>query len=200
MEEQIKNETVETKENNQEVTKTYTQEELDKLLQAETDRKVSKALDTAKSKWQQEYQDKLEQEKSEAAKLAKMSEEERYKAELQKEREQFEKERAEFRKSQLEAETVKQLSNESLPVEFASYLLAEDAATIKSNIDQFKTKWTEAIEKAVNERLKGNTPQASNKVATSITKEQFGKLNYHERVKLVTENPNLLQELGFNSK
>lgn len=199
MEEQIKNETVETQENNQEqaTVKTFTEEEVQKLLQAETDRKVSKALDTAKSKWQQEYETKLEQEKSEAEKLAKMSESERYEAQLKAEREAFEKERAEFRKSQLEAETIKQLSSVELPTDFANFLFADNAETIKSNIDNFKTKWTEAIEKAVDERLKGSTPQTSNKVAISINKEQFGKLNYHEREKMFKENPNLLQELGL---
>jgi len=184
-------------ENAQEVAKTYTQEELDKLLQAETDRKVSKALETSKAKWQQEYEAKLQAEKSEAEKLAKMTESERYEAQLKAEREQFEKERTEFKKAQLEAQTIKELSNEGLPTEFASYLLADNAETIKSNIDSFKSKWIEAIEKAVDERLKGSTPQASNRVATVITKEQLGKLNYHERAKLLAENPNLLQELGL---
>ena len=202
--EEIKNEQVEVKdtevtntENTQEVTKTYTQEELDKLLQAETDRKVSKALETSKAKWQQEYEAKLQAEKSEAEKLAKMTESERYEAQLKAEREQFEKERAEFKKAQLEAQTIKELSSVGLPTEFSSYLLADDAETIKSNIDTFKTKWIDAIEKAVDERLKGSTPQTSNKVATTLTKDQFGKLNYHERAKMLQENPNLLQELGL---
>jgi len=176
--------------------KMFTEDEVQKMLQAETDRKTSKALETAKAKWQQEFEAKLEAEKSEAEKLAKMSESERLQAQFEAEREQFEKERAQFKKAQLEAETIKQLSNEGLPTEFANYLLAEDAETIKSNIDSFKTKWVETIEKAIDERLKGHTPNTSNKVGTAISKEQFGELNYHERAKLLTENPNLLQELG----
>lgn len=187
----MENQPVEEVVEQEEVVKTYSEEE----LQAETDRKVTKALETSKAKWQEEFKAQLEAEKSEAAKLASLSEEERYKAELNKERETFEAERKEFKKAQLETQTLKELSVAGLPTEFATYLLAEDASTIKSNIDTFKAQWTKAIEEAVNERLNGKTPKASNKEVGSITKEQLAKMNYHERAKLVAENPELLKLL-----
>lgn len=177
--------------------KTYTQEELDKLLQAETDRKTTKALETAKAKWEEEFKSKIEVEKSEAEKLAKLSEEERYKVELAKEREAFESERKEFKKAQLETQTIKELSVANLPTEFFSYLLADDAESIKQNINTFKLKWTEAIEKAVDERIKstGATPQSSNRTQLAMTKAQFGALPIAERTKLMQENPDEVKQI-----
>ncbi|MDW0112163.1 DUF4355 domain-containing protein [Sporosarcina saromensis] len=183
----------ETVEQTEEV-KTFTQEEVDKLLQAETDRKTTKALETAKAKWEQEFEAKLQAEKSEAEKLAKMSEEERHKAELAKEREKFEEERKAFHRERLEAQTVKELSQSGLPVQFASYLMADDADSIKGNIDTFKTHWQKAIEDAVNERLKGSTPKSANVAGKTMTRQEFAKLNYHERVKLMEDNPDVVKQ------
>lgn len=171
--------------------KTYTQKELDKLLQQESDRRVTQA----RAKFEEDYQAKLEAEKNQAAELAKLSEEERFKEELKLEREKFEAERNEFKKVQLEAETIKQLSSHKLPTEFATYLLADDAETIKTNIEQFNQQWINAIEQAVNERLKGSTPTASNVSSRTMTKEEFGKLSSQERTKMYSENPDLVKQI-----
>ena len=166
------------------------------MLQKETDRKTTKALETAKSKWEAEYQAKLETEKSEAEKLAKMSEAERFNAELLKQKESFESERAQFNREKLELQTVKELAAEGLPTEFSSYVLADSAETIKENIKTFKTKWQAEIEKAVDERLQGRTPKTANKPnGEVITKEQFSKMGYNERLNLFNSNPDLYEQL-----
>lgn len=176
--------------------KTYTEEELQKLLQSETDRKVSKALETAKSKWQEEYEAKLEQEKSEAEKLAKLSEQERQQLELDKMKQQFEEERKKFMREKLELQTVKELSSLGLPTDFANFVMADDAETIQSNIATFKTQFEQAIEKAVNERLQGTTPKTATKQANGgITKEQFRKMSIAEKTALFNEDPDLYNEL-----
>ena len=177
--------------------KTYTQEELDKLLQAETDRKTTKALETAKEKWKAEYESQLEQEKSEAEKLAKMTEEEKWKAKLEQEKSEFEKQRQSFLKEKMELETVKQLSNQGLPVTFASYVMADEAEMVQANIKAFKDEWETAIEQAVNERLKGNTPKSS-VTGTSVktmSKAEFNALPYKERAQLLAKDTDLLQKL-----
>ena len=66
-------------------------------------------MKTAEQKWQREYEKKLEDEKSEAEKLAKMSADERAKAEFEKEKTKFEQDRAQFNRDRLELETVKEL-------------------------------------------------------------------------------------------
>ena len=176
--------------------KTYTEEEVQAMLQKETDRKTTKALETAKSKWEAEYQAKLETEKSEAEKLAKMSEAERFEAELAKQKDAFESERAQFNREKLELQTVKELAAEGLPTEFSSYVLADSAETIKENIKTFKTKWQAEIEKAVDERLQGRTPKTANKPnGEVITKEQFSKMGYNERLNLFNSNPDLYEQL-----
>ena len=176
--------------------KTYTEEEVQAMLQKETDRKTTKALETAKSKWEAEYQAKLETEKSEAEKLAKMSEAERFEAELAKQKDAFESERAQFNREKLELQTVKELAAEGLPTEFSSYVLADSAETIKENIKTFKTKWQAEIEKAVDERLQGRTPKTANKPKGEvITKEQFSKMGYNERLNLFNSNPDLYEQL-----
>lgn len=172
---------------------TYTKEEVDKMLQSETDRRVTKALQTAQQKWEQEYAAKLEAEKSEAEKLAKMSEEERFKAELAKEREAFEAERQAFQRMQLEAQAVKELSNEGLSTDLAQFVMADDAETIQANIATFKGLFQQAIEKAVDERLRGKTPSASTSASKAINAKELAQLSYSERVKLIQENPDLLK-------
>ena len=176
--------------------KTYTEEEVQAMLQKETDRKTTKALETAKSKWEAEYQAKLETEKSEAEKLAKMSEAERFNAELLKQKESFESERAQFNREKLELQTVKELSAEGLPTTFSSYVLADSAETIKDNIKNFKSMWQAEMEKAVNERLQGKTPKTANKPnGDTITKDQFNKMGYSERLNLFNTDPDLYEQL-----
>ena len=143
VEDNTKNETVATE-------KTFTQEEVDSLIQKRLDRALKKA----------------QEEKEEAEKLAKMSEAERQKALFEKEKAEFEEERKKYQREKLELEVTKQLSSKNLPVEFGTYLLGENAEDSFNRIKNFEVKWQQALEKAINERLKGNTP----KVATINTK------------------------------
>ena len=180
----------------QEQTETFTKEQVDKMLQAETDRKVSKALETAKAKWQEEFETKLQQEKSEAEKLAKMSESERLQAEFDKQKAQFESERQQFLKEKLELQTVKELSAMGLPTEFSNYVMADNAETIKANIETFKSHWEQAIEKAVNEKLQGHTPKSATKVGgMTVTKEQFNKMSYKEKMEIYNTDIDLYHQL-----
>ena len=143
VEDNTKNETVVTE-------KTFTQQEVDNLIQKRLDRALKKA----------------QEEKEEAEKLAKMSEAERQKALLEKEKAEFEEERKKYQREKLELEVTKQLSSKNLSVEFGTYLLGENAEDSFNRIKEFEVKWQQALEKAINERLKGNTP----KVATVSTK------------------------------
>ena len=70
----------------QEENKTYSEKD----FQSEVDRRVTEALKTAHTKWQTEYETKLKAEKDEAARLAKMSADERAQAEFDKRVKDFE--------------------------------------------------------------------------------------------------------------
>lgn len=180
---------------NPEVTLPTTPEELAKLLQAETDKRVTGALQTAKAKWEAEFNIKLENEKQEAARLAKLSAAEREKAEFDKQKAEFEKQRAEFTKTQMLNQTMLELQKESLPVNFAEYMVGESAEKTLEKINAFKDVWQEALQKAVDERLKGKSPKTGSDSGT-LTKEEFNKMGYKERIALMASNPVLYAELS----
>lgn len=70
--------------------KTYTQAEFDKALLAETDKRVNQALENKKAEWEKDYSERLKAEKDEAARIAKMSADERAQAEFDKRVKDFE--------------------------------------------------------------------------------------------------------------
>lgn len=173
--------------------KTFSEEEVEKLIQSATDKRVSQALETAKSKWEKE----MEQKTDEAKRLATMSEEERFKAQLELERSSFESERQAFLRERMELETVKQLSSQGLPTDFASYLIADDADTVAQNINSFKEAWQAAVENAVVERLKGGAKPINGeaKVSKTVSKEEFSKMSFNERLELYNTDPELYNSL-----
>lgn len=152
----------ETQESEQQEEKvTYTQEEFDKQLQSEADKRVTEALKTAKAKWESDYKDKLKKEKDEAARLAKMSAEDRAKEEFEKQKQDFEAERKQFERDRLELQVKKDLNEQGLNESFSSFLIGEDADSSLANIKAFKSAWDKALSDAVKEKLKGEPPKAS---------------------------------------
>lgn len=130
--------------------KTFTEEEVQKMLQSEADKRVSEALKTARSKWEVEK----EQEKEEAEKLASMSEAERQQAIMEQQKQEFERERALFQKEKLELQITKEMAEKNLPVQFAELLVTDNAETSLNNIKLFEESWKEALDLAVQEKLK----------------------------------------------
>lgn len=143
-----------------------TPEELQAMLQSETDKRVTQALNTAKAKWEAEFGEKLESEKKEAARLAKLTAEQREKELFEKQKQDFAAQQAAFQREQMLNSTMLELQKESLPVQFAEYLLADTAEAVAANITAFKGKWQEALQKAVDDRLKGTTPKGGGKQET----------------------------------
>lgn len=134
--------------------RTYTEAE----FISEVDRRVSQA----QAKWAAELDDKLNSARSEGEKLAKMNADERAKAKFETDKKKFESERAKYEAERLEFEAVKQLSENKLPVSFAKMCVGENAEETKANIEGFKTAWNDALQNAVNDRMRGTTPKAGN--------------------------------------
>lgn len=164
----------ETQESEQQEQVTYTQEEFDKQLQSEADKRVTEALKTAKAKWESDYKDKLKKEKDEAARLAKMSAEDRAKEEFEKQKQDFEAERKQFERDRLELQVKKDLNEQGLNESFSSFLIGEDADSSLANIKAFKGAWDKALSEAVKEKLKGEPPKAS--PGQSETQDVFERL------------------------
>ena len=199
----------------EEVVKTYTQEEFDKALNAEADRRFNKKRDSMrkdleaelKGKWQKEYEAKLEAEKSEAERLANMTSEQRRQEELKKmqdsfdlEKAKFEEERKAFEQERMKLQLTKELSGLDVPIQFADFLLGQDAETTKNNLDSFVNAWNtllqSKIEEHVQKALQGTPPkQSSNGSNQAMTKAEFVKLPYAERMKMMNENPDFVQQL-----
>jgi serine phosphatase RsbU (regulator of sigma subunit) len=146
-----------------------TKEELDKKLQAEADKRVTSALKTAQAKWEEDYEIRLQKEKAEAEKLAKLSDEEKRKVlDEKRERELAEREKSIYKK-ELEIAAIKILDGKKLPVKFAHLLLGDNADETHANIETFEKEYHEAIERQVNERMKGFTPKSSTPQTKTIT-------------------------------
>lgn len=138
-----------------------------------TDDDVNDIVKAKKFKWQQETVER----ENEAARLAKLSEEERQQAIVDKEKADFEAEKAQFRKEQLLVEKGKQLLSVGLPSEFASRVSGETAEEALADVKELKNEWDKAIELAVNEKLKQSafTPGGTSGGQTGNEKGSLGK-------------------------
>ena len=163
--------------------KTFTQEEVDKI--------VNKRL----ARERKDIEAKIEAERAEAERLAKMSEAEKQQALFKKQVAEFEATKRAFEQEKLLNETSKQLASKNLPIEFAEMLKANDAESTFENIKVFEAKFNEAVERLVNERLKGKTPKAQTGAVEGVTKEAFNKMSYKERLELYNSDPELYNKL-----
>ncbi|WP_410495023.1 DUF4355 domain-containing protein [Cellulosilyticum sp. ST5] len=142
----------------------------DKANQSEFDKRVAKALETAKSKWQTEQQKAIEDAKTEAEKLAKMNADQKAQYEKEKQEADFNKRLADLNTRELKATAKETLASEGLPLELAEVLNYADADTCNKSIEAVKTAFQSAVEKAVNEKLKGKgAPKAGDQGSDALS-------------------------------
>ena len=153
---------VETKEVSEVVKeeKTFTQAELDKIL----------------NKKFAQWQKKTEEAKAEAERKAKLTEAEK----LAEERKEFEAMKKQFEYEQRVNSTSKVLASNNLPIEFADFLIAESDEATTQRVDLFKNAFNEALEKALVERLKGNTPKTSTVQTKTFTVNDIKNMSAEE--------------------
>lgn len=137
--------------------------------QAEFDRRVRKAIETAKGKWQ-EINDA---EKTEAEKLAKMNKEQKLEYQAQKERADKEKALAELNAFKLEKQAMQIASEKGLDISLLTFFNFETvkAEELNTKIDEVSSAFNKAVEKAVNERLKEDTPTQKTGIEGSQPKD-----------------------------
>lgn len=116
-----------------------------------TQKDIDRAVEEARRQWTAEQ--------DEAARLSKLSKDEREREKLRLDREKFEKEKTEFAHKQLELETARQLTERRLPASMAARICGKNAEETKANIDAFEMEWNEALKMAVNDRLKSTPPR-----------------------------------------
>ena len=157
-------------------------------LKDDTD--VDSIVKSKRSRWQKE----LEEEKNEAARLAKLSEEERQQALIQKEKDDFEQEKAAFRQEQLLVEKGKQLQEIGIPSTFAARIQGNTAEEAIKDVKSFKAEWDKALEVAVNEKLKASVDTPLGGGATPGKPVDISTLTYEEALALKKTNPKAYEQ------
>ena len=157
-----------------------------------TDADVDAIIDKKFAKWKSEQEAK----ENEAKKLAKMNADEKQKYQLdQREQELADREKAIARK-ELTAEAKAMLSERDLPVELVNVVDLTSAETVSQSVAVLQKSWEQAVQKGVQEKLKGGAPKKQAPVdSDGITKEEFARMGYQSRNELYQNNPELYKKL-----
>ena len=161
-----------------------------KEYQSEFDRRIAKALDTAREKWETEAAGKIE----EAKKTAKMTAEQKADYERKQTEAELARREAEITRRELRADAVEKLAEKNLPTSLADTLDYSDAETCAKSFQAVETAFRQAVEAAVNDRLRGESPKTGKEPA-AVTKEQFAVMSYAQRAELFEKDRKLYDEL-----
>lgn len=159
-----------------ETEKTFTQDEVNKIVQDRL------AKEKAKNEKAQE----------EAKKLAKMNAEQKNQYMV----EQLQKELEEYKTKEAKNDMIKEANSMlkeadiNLPDEVVAMLIGDNADDTKICVDSFSKAFKTAVERAVNEKLKGKTPKQ--KSIAGLTREDILSVkDRQERQRLIEENEEL---------
>lgn len=159
-----------------ETEKTFTQDEVNKIVQDRL------AKEKAKNEKAQE----------EAKKLAKMNAEQKNQYMV----EQLQKELEEYKNKEAKNDMIKEANSMlkeadiNLPDEVVAMLIGDNAEDTKVCVDSFSKAFKTAVERAVNEKLKGKTPKQ--KSVAGLTREDILSVkDRQERQRLIEENEEL---------
>ncbi|MBD2861606.1 DUF4355 domain-containing protein [Paenibacillus oceani] len=131
--------------------KTFTQADLDKV--------VNKTIARERTKWEKDFETKLTEAKTEAEKLAKMNAEQKADYERQQRETKLTEREGEINRRELRATALETLAEKGLPKQLADILVYTDADSTSKSIESVEKVFRDAVEAAVNERLKGDPPK-----------------------------------------
>ena len=180
--EEVEQEEVDTQETTeQQPEKKYTQEELEEIIKARVARE-KKATEKAVE---------------EAAKLAKMNEEEKREFEYEK----LQEELAELKRKDayygLSREASKMLAEHDIQAndDLLKFVVDDSAEETQSKVNAFVELVNAKVDEGVQKALSGRTPKAHVNANQVVTQEQFDKMGYSERVALKQKDENLYNKL-----
>lgn len=180
---QVQDTTTQSEEN-----KTYTEAEVIELLQKETDRRVTDAL----KKQERKTNAKI----AEAQKLASMNESEKYEYQLKQREDAIAAKEKELAMLENKNEASKILSEKGISLSLVNFVVAEDAETMKSNIDLLDRAFKASVKAEVEKRLGGAAPKKNTAIDKQLTKADFAKLSYADMITLKQTDPTLFAELS----
>ena len=162
--ENVDNEDNQGSENSNKSEPKFTQEDVDQIVQG----RVAKA--------EKAWKKQLEDEKTEAEKLAGMSEKDKKKYQEEKRVRDLDEREAAITRRELTAQAKIQLADKGIPTELAEILNLTDADSCKKSIDIVEKAFQSAVEKAVEQKLKGGNPPKKAKDDQTSEAEQVYKL------------------------
>lgn len=127
------------------------------IYRSEFDRRMTKGVQTARANWEQEQLDS----RDEAKRLAKMTETQRERYQLDKDKAAFARQQAQFAAEQMRVAVGSDLQRRGLDAGFAKYLAGSTAEESQANLEEFQALWNRAISAQVSSRMQGTrTPEA----------------------------------------
>ena len=165
-------ETKEKKAESKEPEKKYSDEQVDEIIKEK------------KAKWQKQQDEKI-RELEEARKLEKMNEDEKLKYELDK----YKKELEEYKQRENQSAMAKVAKNMLIEEGFnisddlVNNLITDEAESTKENVKDFSDMLKDLVEKEVNERLKGKSPEVKKTGVKSSLSQRSEILGIKDAVK-----------------
>lgn len=139
-----------------------------KAFQSEFDKLMSKGQETALAKARAEWEAEAQAKADEAAKLAKMTADEKAKHEREKQEKALaereaanDKREAAIAKREMSADAIEKLATKGLPTELHKCLDYTSAESCEASFDAVVSAFNAAVEKQVNDKLRGATPPAA---------------------------------------
>ena len=164
--------------------------------QEEFNRRVQKAVNAAVNEAQRKWKIMADDQVSEAEKLAAMTKEEKTEYLRKKQDRELADREANITRRELMAEAKNTLAEKNLPVSLAEVLNYTDADACSKSISAVEKAFQEAVKTAVEEKLKGGKPPKKAPEGETVTKEQFSKMGYAEKLKMKIEKPELFKQLS----
>lgn len=153
-----------------------------------TDEDVDRIIEKKFAEWQKKQEKKV----SEAERLSKMTAEEKAAEKLKALEDKIKGYEAAAARTEMAKQARAILSDKGISVgdELLANLIAEDADATKAAVESFVSLFTAAVEKAVKEKVKGDTPKTG--TTSGLTKEQILAIpNRVERQRMMKEHKDL---------
>ena len=161
--------------------KTYTETELQKIVKDRVAREKKAA----------------EKAVEEASRLAKMNEDEKAKYEMDKLKEELADLKRKDAQYGLSKEASKMLAEHDIQSDddLLAFVVKDDAEATKLAVDSFVALIDAKVAEGVKKALSGTAPKMNVAGNQAMTKEQFNKLSYPDRMELFKTNPTLYNQL-----
>ena len=172
-------------------TKTYTEQEALEMANKEADRRVTEAMKT----WQRKSEAKI----AEAQKLAQMNEAEKYEYQLKQREEAIAAKERELALLENKNEASKILSEKGLSLALVEFVVAEDAETMKYNIDTLDKAFKASVKAEVEKRMSTSTPKKNLPVDKMMTKAELLSKPTIEIEEFKRNNPDIYNQLMNNN-